>query len=315
MSDHADFSRSRAFVACFELPPSGSGPLEGLSFAVKDLIDVAGWTTGCGNPSWRDSHPPAAVHAVCVEQLLALGARCVGKTVCDELAFSLLGQNHFEGTPLNPRAPDRVPGSSSSGSASAVACGLVDFALGTDTGGSVRVPASNCLGLRLSHGFISLGGVNPLAPSFDTVGLFAARFPVLKRVAAGLLASEPVTAAEPATISSEPFSAAAERRAASPASSRLRLAPWMCHRSRVSCSRICRVCTDEAGLNRNDPARFTKSDSRYFHKPKMVFGPRHCRCACASGSRTLLGTRSRWPRLCPRETHAGPAADAATNIY
>ncbi len=202
MSDHADFSRSRAFVACFELPPSGSGPLEGLSFAVKDLIDVAGWTTGCGNPSWRDSHPPAAVHAVCVEQLLALGARCVGKTVCDELAFSLLGQNHFEGTPLNPRAPDRVPGGSSSGSASAVACGLIDFALGTDTGGSVRVPASNCgiLGLRPSHGFISLAGVNPLAPSFDTVGLFAARFPVLKRVAAGLLASEPVTAAEPATV-------------------------------------------------------------------------------------------------------------------
>ncbi|MCT0224762.1 amidase family protein [Synechococcus sp. CS-1328] len=94
LAHHADLTRSGAFVARFELPPSGSGPLDGLSFAVKDLIDVAGWTTSCGNPSWRNSHPPAAVHAVCVEQLLQLGARCVGKTVSDELAFSLLGQNH-----------------------------------------------------------------------------------------------------------------------------------------------------------------------------------------------------------------------------
>ena len=95
-----------------------------------------------------------------------------GKTVSDELAFSLLGENHLHGTPLNPRAPDRVPGGSSSGSASAVARGLVDFALGTDTGGSVRVPSNNCgvWGLRPSHGFISVAGVNPLAPTFDTVG-------------------------------------------------------------------------------------------------------------------------------------------------
>ncbi|MCP9850859.1 hypothetical protein KBY88_13740 [Cyanobium sp. Morenito 9A2] len=180
----------------------------------------------------------------------------------------------------------------------------------------MRVPASNCgiLGLRPSHGFISLAGVNLLAPSFDTVGLFAVRCPVLKRVAAGQLASAPVKAAEPATGLSEPFSAAADRRAASPASSRLRLAPWMCLRSWVSWSRICRVCTDEAGLNRNDPARFTKSDFWHFHEVEKVFGPRHCRCACASGSRSLLGTRSRWPRLCPRKTHAGPAADAAANI-
>jgi amidase len=105
---------------------------------------VAGFKTGCGNPAWRDSHPAAVVHAVCVEQLLLSGARCVGKTICDELAFSLLGENHFYGTPLNVHAPDRVPGGSSSGSASAVACDLVEFALGTDTGGSARVPASNC---------------------------------------------------------------------------------------------------------------------------------------------------------------------------
>jgi amidase len=189
-------AQSNAFMATFEVPPTGSGPLNGLSFAVKDIIDVAGWKTGCGNPTWRESHPPAAVHAPCVEQLLRAGAQCVGKTVSDELAFSLLGQNHFYGTPLNPHAPDRVPGGSSSGSASAVACGLVDFALGTDTGGSVRVPASNCgiLGLRPSYGFISVAGVNPLAPTFDTVGILTQSVEVLTRVATVLLACAPASA-------------------------------------------------------------------------------------------------------------------------
>jgi len=129
-------NESDAFVTTFDLPPTGSGSLDGLCFAVKDVIDVAGCKTGCGNPTWRDSHPTAVAHAVCVEQLLRAGARCVGKAICDELAFSLLGENYFDGTPLNPLAPDRVPGGSSSGSASAVACGLVDFALGTDTAGS-----------------------------------------------------------------------------------------------------------------------------------------------------------------------------------
>jgi amidase len=118
------------------------------------------------------------------------------------LAFSLIGENHFYGTPLNPETPDRVPGGSSSGSASAVACRLVDFALGTDTGGSVRVPASNCgiYGFRPSHGFISVAGVNPFAPTFDTVGIFARDAEVLARVAAVLLAWEPATAEPPATI-------------------------------------------------------------------------------------------------------------------
>ena len=195
-------AQSNAFMATFEVPPTGSGPLDGLSFAVKDLIDVAGWKTGCGNPAWHDTHPTAVVHAVCVEQLLLAGARCVGKTVSDELAFSLLGQNHFYGTPLNFRAPDRVPGGSSSGSASAVACGLVDFALGTDTGGSIRVPASNCgiWGFRPSHGFISVAGVNPLAPTFDTVGLFSTSADVLARVAGVLLPDAPPLAGEPNAI-------------------------------------------------------------------------------------------------------------------
>ena len=195
-------AQNNAFVTTFDLSPTSSGSLDGLRFAVKDTIDVAGFKTGCGNPTWRDSHPAAVVHAVCVEQLLLAGARCIGKTICDELAFSLLGENHFCGTPLNARAPYRVPGGSSSGSASAVACGLVDFALGTDTGGSTRVPASNCgiWGFRPSHDFISVAGVNPLAPSFDTVGIFAHSADVLAKVGLVLLAGVPVSASKPAAI-------------------------------------------------------------------------------------------------------------------
>lgn len=195
-------AQSNAFVEIFELQPTGRGLLDGLSFAVKDVIDVAGLKTGCGNPSWRDSHPPAVARAVCIEQLLRAGGRCLGKTICDELAFSLLGENYFYGTPLNPQAADRVPGGSSSGSASAVACGLVDFALGTDTGGSSRVPASNCgiYGFRPSHDFISTAGVNPLAPSFDTVGVLAPHADILARVGSVLLACSSVFELEPGTI-------------------------------------------------------------------------------------------------------------------
>jgi amidase len=195
-------AQSNAFVTTFDLSPTGNGPLDALCFAVKDVIDIAHFKTGCGNPMWRDSHPAAAVHAVCVEQLLQAGARCVGKTISDELAFSLLGENHFYGTPLNASAPDRVPGGSSSGSASAVACGLVDFALGTDTAGSTRIPASNCgiFGFRPSLGSISVAGVNPLAPSFDTVGILAQGADILAIVAAVLLADAPVPASKPNTI-------------------------------------------------------------------------------------------------------------------
>jgi amidase len=204
--------QSNAFVTTFDLSPTSSGPLDGLCFAVKDTIDVAGFKTGCGNPTWRDSHPAAVVHAVSVEQLLLAGASCVGKTICDELAFSLLGENHFYGTPFNAHAPDHVPGGSSSGSASAVACGLVDFALATDTGGSTRVPASNCgvWGYRPSHDLISVAGVNPLAPSFDSVGILAQNADVLAKVGLVLLADAPVSPNKPTTIHliREPFAVA-----------------------------------------------------------------------------------------------------------
>lgn len=160
------------------------GPLAGLGFAAKDLYDIAGHRTGCGNPDWLASHPPAGTTAPTVTALLAAGARLVGKTVTDELAFSLNGENHFYGTPRNPNAPGRIPGGSSSGSASAVAGGLVDFALGTDTGGSVRAPASYCgiWGIRTTHGAITLDGIMPLAPSFDTVGWFARDPDLMARV-------------------------------------------------------------------------------------------------------------------------------------
>lgn len=171
--------------------PDGRGPLDGLSFAVKDLIDVAGTVTGGGTPDWARHRPPAAASAPVVERLLRAGATLTGKTVTDELAFSLEGENHHYGTPINPRAPGRLPGGSSSGSAVAVAGGLVDLALGTDTGGSVRVPASFCgvFGWRPTHGRLPLDGVVPLAPSYDTVGLFAADARTLQRGAGALLGS------------------------------------------------------------------------------------------------------------------------------
>lgn len=148
------------------------GPLRGLTFAVKDLIDTAGSITGAGNPDWRGTHTAAKSNAPVVQHLLEAGATLVGRTITDELAFSLEGENFFEGTPVNPVAPDRLPGGSSSGSAVAVAAGLVDFALGTDTGGSVRVPAAFCgiYGFRPTHGVIPTAGVVPFAPSLDTVG-------------------------------------------------------------------------------------------------------------------------------------------------
>jgi amidase len=195
--------QSGPYMEQFTLPPTGDGPLAGLRFAVKDLIDVAGHRTGCGNPDWLATHPPARVSAVCVEQLLAAGAACTGKTISDEVAFSLLGENIFYGTPLNPAAPERVPGGSSSGSASAVACRLVDFALGTDTGGSVRIPASYCglWGMRPTHGVTSLAGVMPFSPSFDTIGILARTADVLQRAMGVLLGRE---APSPATSSPAP---------------------------------------------------------------------------------------------------------------
>jgi amidase len=151
------------------------GPLSGLSFAAKDIFDVAGHVTGGGNPDWKATHDPAEATAWVVQALVDAGATMVGKTITDELTRGIFGENPHYGTPANPRAPGRVPGGSSSGSAAAVAGGLVDFALGSDTGGSVRVPASFCglYGLRPTHGRIPVHGMLTQAPTYDTVGWFA----------------------------------------------------------------------------------------------------------------------------------------------
>jgi amidase len=168
------------------------GLLKGLRFAAKDIFDVAGHVTGCGNPDWLASHEPARATASAVVNLLAAGAELVGKTITDELAYSLNGQNFHYGTPVNVNAPGRIPCGSSSGSAAAVAGGAVDAALGSDTGGSVRVPASVCgiYGFRPSHGRVPIDGVMPLAPSFDTVGWFARDPDVLARVGQVLLGED-----------------------------------------------------------------------------------------------------------------------------
>jgi len=178
-----------------ELEARGNGPLSDTSFAVKDVFEIRGTRCCYGNPTWLANHGPAAVTASAIERLLAAGASLRGRVLSDELALSLTGENHHYGAPPNPAAPGRVSGGSSSGSAAAVALGLVDFALGTDTGGSVRVPASHCglFGLRPTHGAISLHGVLPLAPTFDTVGLFARSAETLRRVATTLLSPAPTS--------------------------------------------------------------------------------------------------------------------------
>lgn len=168
------------------------GPLAGLTFAAKDIFDVKGHVTGGGNPDWKASQTAAEANAWAVEVLVGAGATMVGKTHTDELTRGILGVNAHYGTPLNPRAAGRVPGGSSSGSAAAVAGGLVNFALGSDTGGSVRIPASFCglYGLRPTHGRIPLDGMLLQAPSYDTVGWFTRDPDLFARVGSVLLQTE-----------------------------------------------------------------------------------------------------------------------------
>jgi len=180
---------------------AAGGPLAALTFAAKDLFDVAGHPTGGGNPDWARQNPVPTRHAWAVQRLLEAGATLIGKTITDEVSLGILGENPFDGTPLNPKAPDRVPGGSSSGSASAVAQGLCDTALGTDTGGSVRVPASFCglYGIRPTHGRLDLTGMLPQAPSSDTTGWFARDAATFARVSEVML-GEPIPATLPARL-------------------------------------------------------------------------------------------------------------------
>lgn len=182
----------------FNIAGSPTGPLSGLRFVAKDLFDVAGHVTGCGNPDWANDKPIPTKHAWAVQALLDGGADFIGKTITDEISLGILGENAFFGTPLNSAAPDRVPGGSSSGTAAAVAAGLADMGLGSDTGGSVRVPASFCglFGIRPTHGRLSLDGLMPQASSSDTPGWFARDADIFKRVSAVLL-GEDIAAPKP----------------------------------------------------------------------------------------------------------------------
>ncbi|WVY93477.1 hypothetical protein V8G54_032565 [Vigna mungo] len=166
-----------AFVERFELlpipQPDQTQTLSSLSFAIKDIFDVKGYVTGFGNPHWKRTHSEAGKTAIVITALLSNGATCVGKTVMDEFSFGISGENKFYGTPINPYLTSSIPGGSSSGSAVAVAARLVDFAIGTDTTGCVRIPAAFCgiLGFRPSHGVVSTIGVLPNAQSLDTVAM------------------------------------------------------------------------------------------------------------------------------------------------
>lgn len=162
------------------------------TFGVKDIFDIAGFPTAFGSPDWKKSHPIPNKTAPVILDLLGSGATLLGKTHTDELTYSILGINAHYGTPINPLSPNRVPGGSSSGSAVAVAGKLVDFSIGSDTGGSIRVPASFCgiYGMRPTHGRISLAGAKPLAKSFDTLGWFARDSHVLNDVGKVLLNKE-----------------------------------------------------------------------------------------------------------------------------
>jgi amidase len=174
--DIAAPSDRAVFVQRFEL--GGNGPRVG----IKDSIDVAGYPTWAGSAALADA-PPAGRHAAVVAALLEAGCRIVGKTNLHELAFGVTGINHWTGTPVNPRMPDRIPGGSSSGSAVAVAARLVDFAIGTDTGGSIRIPAACCgvYGIKPSFGRISRAGLTPAVSTLDCVGPFAADLELLER--------------------------------------------------------------------------------------------------------------------------------------
>ena len=168
---------------------AAAGALVGLTCVVKDMYDIAGERAGCGSPEWLAHQTPAARHSTPVQKILDAGATIIGKTICDEFFYSGIGANSHYGMPVNVRASGRFPGGSSAGSASACGAGLCDFALGSDTGGSVRVPASfnGIYGLRPTHERIAHAGVADMAPSFDVPGWFAATPGVFHKVGGVLL--------------------------------------------------------------------------------------------------------------------------------
>ena len=160
------------------------GPLSDLTFVVKDMCEIKGFKSSCGNPDFYEKCLPADDFAPFLKDILNKGATLKGITICDEFFYSLIGENGHYGTPANLNAPGCVPGGSSSGSAAALTTNLYDFSIGSDTGGSVRVPASFCglLGIRPTHNRINTKGVYPMAPTFDTIGWFAKDIKTFKKI-------------------------------------------------------------------------------------------------------------------------------------
>ena len=220
VSRHAEW-RSRDFgMSGFFVPHDLKAPLKARRAArwraspprSKDMYAIAGERAGGGNPDWLAQAAPAKANCSAVQKLLDAGATVIGKTICDEFFYSVAGINAHYGTPANIRAPGRIPGGSSSGSAAAVAAGACDFALGSDTGGSVRIPASLCglYGIRTSHGRLATDGVMDMAPSFDTIGWFAASAGVLRKVGGVLLGGAAAARIEHLLIADDAFEQADE---------------------------------------------------------------------------------------------------------
>ncbi len=167
----------------FGLKSGKSGPLSGITFVVKDNIAISGHVSSFGSSRWRETHGKSTQNASVISKISDNGGDIVGLAKLDQLTFSLVGNISEGEPPINPLYPDRFTGGSSSGTVSAVAGGIAQVGIGTDTGGSIRVPAAACglYALRPSHGMIDCSGILPLAESFDTVGIVSMNIELIKK--------------------------------------------------------------------------------------------------------------------------------------
>lgn len=194
VSEEAPFDPLQSFMRFNHIALEGrdKGPLSEYVFAVKDVFQIQGSTYSNGHPKWLETHEPDAFTSSAIIKALEAGADLVGKTVCDELCYSISGENWHYGSPINPRDPRRLTGGSSGGTGAAVAGGLVDFAYGSDCLGSVRVPASytGLLGIRPTYKRIANDGEAPYCESMDVLGYVAKDPDVFSNVSDVLLGED-----------------------------------------------------------------------------------------------------------------------------